>query len=431
MVANITTGKDVYGALAYNQEKVDRGDGKVLLTHIVREPADGRFNVAATAEDLLRWMPSHYRTEKPVVHVSLNPAPEDRLDDGQLAEIAGAYMERMGWGGQPYIVFKHTDIGREHIHIVSVQVAQGRFLGGTVLFYVLGKLFGYTETFSQPFFIFMMGVISVFIPISALSLIFYVVIFLELLHVSLEVTLFFALVVVLYFLVYQRVFPETRIYLMMVPIFFYFQLPACLPIFVGMFCGIAGLPAILMGTVIYYLSNILQQTMNQLASGSAHGKVYSLIAARAIDNKDLLLYFVVFCLVTALVTAIRKRGVAHGWNISILAGGVVYLICMFIGGYLVNNEINITSQIGTIIGSIAIALIIQFLYNVIDYTREETFEFEDEEYYYYVRAIPKVTVEEEEFNVTQITVPSHRFSLKRKEHKQEHKEQDKEKGEEI
>ena len=92
MVANITTGKDVYGALAYNQEKVDRGDGKVLLTHIVREPADGRFNVAATAEDLLRWMPSHYRTEKPVVHVSLNPAPEDRLDDGQLAEIAGAYM---------------------------------------------------------------------------------------------------------------------------------------------------------------------------------------------------------------------------------------------------------------------------------------------------------------------------------------------------
>ena len=123
MVANITTGKDVYGALAYNQEKVDRGDGKVLLTHIVREPTDGRFNVAATAEDLLRWMPSHYRTENPSARVA-QPGSRDRLDDGQLAEIAGAYMERMGWGGQPYIVFKHTDIGREHIHIVSVQVAR-------------------------------------------------------------------------------------------------------------------------------------------------------------------------------------------------------------------------------------------------------------------------------------------------------------------
>ncbi len=309
-----------------------------------------------------------------------------------------------------------------------------RFLGGIILFYVLGKLFGYTEQFSQPFFIFMMGVISVFIPTSAISLIFYVVIILQLVHVSVEVALFFILVVVLYFLVYQRVFPETRIYLMMAPVFFYFQLPACLPIFLGMFCGIAGLPAILMGTFIYYLANILQKAVNQLATGSAHEKVYSLVAARAIDNKELILYFAIFCLVTVLVTVLRRKGAAHGWNISILAGGVVYLILMLVGGYFMNNEIVITSQIGAIIISIVIALIVQFLYNVIDYTREETFEFEDEEYYYYVRAIPKVTVEEEEFNVTQITVPSHRFSLKRKEHKEqkeEHKEQDKEKGEEI
>ncbi len=124
MVAKITTGKDVYGALAYNQQKVDRGKGKVLLTHILREPPDGRFDIATTAEDLLRWMPSHYRTEKPVVHISLNPDPEDRLSAEQLTEIAEKYMERMGWGEQPYIVFEHNDIDRRHIHIVTVQVRQ-------------------------------------------------------------------------------------------------------------------------------------------------------------------------------------------------------------------------------------------------------------------------------------------------------------------
>lgn len=124
MVAKISTGKDVYGALAYNQQKVDKGGGAILTTNIIREPADGRFSVAETAEDLLRWMPSHYRTEKPVVHISLNPDPADHLTDEQLADIAQKYMERMGWGGQPYIVFKHTDIDREHIHIVTVQVAR-------------------------------------------------------------------------------------------------------------------------------------------------------------------------------------------------------------------------------------------------------------------------------------------------------------------
>lgn len=300
-----------------------------------------------------------------------------------------------------------------------------RFLGGVILFYVLGKLFGYTEFFTEPFFIFLMGVICIFVPISAVSLIFYVVIFLQLLHVSLEVALFFVLAVILYFLVYQRVFPETRLYLMMAPIFFYFELPACLPIFLGMFSGIVGLPAILMGTLIYYLANILQQALRQIATGTAHGKVYSLIAAKAIDNKELILYFAIFCIVTVLITAIRKKGASHGWSVSILAGGIVYLILMFVGGYFANNEVEITSQIGAIIISILLALLVQFLYNVIDYTREETFEFEDEEYYYYVRAIPKVSVEEEEFNVTQITVPSHRFSLKRKEHKEPDKEQDK------
>ncbi|GHT57794.1 mobilization protein [Bacteroidia bacterium] len=124
MVANITTGSNLYGALFYNQEKVDKGVGTVLATHILREPADGNFNVGETAEDILRWMPDHFRTEKPVIHISLNPDPKDNLSDEQLSEVAGHYMDRMGWGGQPYIVFKHSDIEREHIHIVSVQVGQ-------------------------------------------------------------------------------------------------------------------------------------------------------------------------------------------------------------------------------------------------------------------------------------------------------------------
>lgn len=124
MVAKITTGADVYGALAYNQQKVDEGVGMVLSTHILREPTDGYFSVAGTAEDLMRWMPSHYRCEKPVIHISLNPDPKDSLSDEQLSEIADRYMDRMGWGEQPYIVFKHTDIERQHIHIVSVQVGK-------------------------------------------------------------------------------------------------------------------------------------------------------------------------------------------------------------------------------------------------------------------------------------------------------------------
>ena len=71
------------------------------------------------------------RTEKPVIHISLNPHPDDRLTDGELTQIAHEYMQRMGYGDQPYIIVKHEDIDRHHLHIVSVRVdEQGKRIGG-------------------------------------------------------------------------------------------------------------------------------------------------------------------------------------------------------------------------------------------------------------------------------------------------------------
>lgn len=122
MIAKITTGKDIYGALAYNQEKVNEGLGKVLASNIIPEPEDGRFSVVACTEAFNRWLPSHYRTEKPVIHISLNPHPDDNLTNEQLADIGREYLQQMGYGAQPYLIFKHSDINREHIHIVSLQV---------------------------------------------------------------------------------------------------------------------------------------------------------------------------------------------------------------------------------------------------------------------------------------------------------------------
>ena len=124
MIARINIGSSLYGALAYNQEKVDENLGKVLVSNLVCEPLDGRFSVLACASDFARWMPSpeHLPTKKPVIHISLNPHPDDKLTDNQLADIGREYMERLGYGGQPYLIFKHEDIGRDHIHIVSLRV---------------------------------------------------------------------------------------------------------------------------------------------------------------------------------------------------------------------------------------------------------------------------------------------------------------------
>ena len=131
MVANIRSGSSPGGALYYNKEKVDKDEAEVLLWQKMLEPYDkcGRLDIDACMESFMPYLEANRRTTNTVFHVSLDPSPEDKLTDEQLRKIACEYMERMGYGKQPYIVFKHKDISREHLHIVSLRVdEQGRKL---------------------------------------------------------------------------------------------------------------------------------------------------------------------------------------------------------------------------------------------------------------------------------------------------------------
>ncbi len=108
----------------YNKKKVDKDEAEILSLAEDAGAVDpyGRMDVDACMESFRPYLEANRRTTNTVFHVSLNPSPEDKLTDEQLREVAREYMERMGYGNQPYIVFKHKDISREHLHIVSLRV---------------------------------------------------------------------------------------------------------------------------------------------------------------------------------------------------------------------------------------------------------------------------------------------------------------------
>ena len=122
MVAKISIGSSLYGALAYNVQKVNAGKGKLLASNRVFDGGDGQMDCARLLRDFCNCMPENVRTRNTVIHVSLNPHPDDRLTDMEMANIAQIYMERLGYGNQPYVIVKHEDIDRHHVHIVSVNV---------------------------------------------------------------------------------------------------------------------------------------------------------------------------------------------------------------------------------------------------------------------------------------------------------------------
>ncbi|OXB07785.1 conjugal transfer protein MobB [Flavobacterium pectinovorum] len=122
MIAKIGRSGNLYGALAYNQLKVENENGQILFANKMIETANGRYSVAQLAQSFAPYLIANRNTEKHTLHISLNPDPKDKVSDDWYMEMAEAYMQELGYGQQPYVVFKHTDIDRSHIHIVSVCV---------------------------------------------------------------------------------------------------------------------------------------------------------------------------------------------------------------------------------------------------------------------------------------------------------------------
>ena len=127
MIVKISSTENLGGALGYNFKKVEKGEASILHAAELYQNKEGRYTMEEVFADMEALIPKKCRTKKTVFHCSLNPHPDEKLSDERLVQIAKEYMETLGYARQPYIVFKHNDIAREHIHIVSLRVdSKGR-----------------------------------------------------------------------------------------------------------------------------------------------------------------------------------------------------------------------------------------------------------------------------------------------------------------
>ena len=110
MIAKISSTENLGGALGYNFKKVEKGEASILLAAELYQDKEGRYTKEDVLADMEALIPKNCRTKKTVFHCSLNPHPDEKLSDERLTQIAKEYMEALGYGNQPYIVFKHNDI---------------------------------------------------------------------------------------------------------------------------------------------------------------------------------------------------------------------------------------------------------------------------------------------------------------------------------
>ena len=172
--------------------------------------------------------------------------------------------------------------------------------------------------------------------------------------------------------------------------------------------GLLGTPAsvvsVSFGLVISYMITYFSSNATSFGSDgvveAANG--FSTIVNGIIGNKEMMVMIVVFAIVLILVYIIRRSSIDHCWKIAIAAGSIGLMIFTLIGDIMSDTQISIAGVIlGTIISALLMLVVEFFAFNM-DYSRTEKVQFEDDEYYYYVKAVPKVTVATPERKVKKI-----------------------------
>ena len=203
--------------------------------------------------------------------------------------------------------------------------------------------------------------------------------------------------------------PGNSIILVLVPLLFGWKLPYLVPILLGLTCSMLSAIPAAFGVVLYYMILVVKNNVMALTETESSSMLirFQLMADQIVTNKGMLVMILAFALTIVLVYVIRRLSVAHSWKIAIGIGGIVELAAILVGMTMLEVSRTGFSTASLVIGilvSALIALVVEFFLFSVDYSRTEYVQFEDDEYYYYVKAVPKLTVTPPQREVKRFTV---------------------------
>ncbi|MBQ9437685.1 MAG: hypothetical protein IJU50_05085 [Lachnospiraceae bacterium] len=203
----------------------------------------------------------------------------------------------------------------------------------------------------------------------------------------------FALLIVMY-LLYFRFTPKDAGFVLLTPFCFFLRLPHVLPLLGGLLGSVGSFLALACGIVLYYFLGYIRTNAAFLSSQTTDDLLTSIkyCLDGLTGNKSMLVLIAAFALTVVIVYALRRLPVDYAWPIAIIAGAIVNVVVLLIGTLFYDTDLNVPGLLLSSVFSVLIAFVVQFFAFNMDYRRTENVQFEDDEYYYYVKAIPKASV---------------------------------------
>lgn len=283
-----------------------------------------------------------------------------------------------------------------------------KFCVALFVFLTINMQIGYDTRFASPSVALLLSLICAFTPSSVLMFFAAVISVIHVYRISLVLSIMVGVVFLILYLLFLRFSRKYGYAALAIPILYPVNLSYFVPLYLGMTGNPLSLVSAICGILIYYMFGVIKEVAQMSFTNSVEDilALYRYVVDSLLKNKTMLLTIIIFSLVIIVTYVLRKMKYDHSFSIAIASGTLV----MILGFLFANIKIEVGESIGRVmLGCLVgagMTMVVQFFRLTLDYTAVEQTQFEDDDYYYYVKAVPKLKIAVPEKSVRKIVTPA-------------------------
>lgn len=287
-----------------------------------------------------------------------------------------------------------------------------KFCLSFLIFLLINIKLGYNDKIDSVIVVLVAALFCSFMPLKVTAVVAGGFLLLHFYALAPECALVMGVLLFLMFLLYLRFVPKETIVVLITPILFFLKIPYTIPIAMGLIGGPASVISVSFGIIITYLVEYTEMNATTISAMDTETSITKLryVVDGILTNKAMLVMLLSFAITLLVVYIVRRKSMDHAWMIAIISGALLNVFVLLVGEFLF--ELNY-SILGILFGSVISAFLcrlLQFFTFNIDYSRAENVQFEDDEYYYYVKAVPKIAVAAPDKRVKKINIKREEMS---------------------
>ena len=279
-----------------------------------------------------------------------------------------------------------------------------QFVLALVVFYLINSNVGYMKVLAQPVVTLAFAVICTFFPVVITVITAALLVLAHMYAASLGILLVTAALFFVMFVFYFRLTPKMSLLVLLTPVAFMFKIPYVIPIACALVSGPMTSVAIILGTVTFYMLEYVKKATPALQTEEAADMMNQITGylKGLFVNKQMWIIIIAFVICILLVYTLRRQALDHAWKIAVASGAVVNVVVIAGGSIAMGEKAAYGSLIVGSIFAVVVGMILEFFFFSVDYAKSENLQFEDDEYYYYVKAVPKLAISGQEKTIKKI-----------------------------